>query len=73
MKANEDHYVPLRGLRLLMMRRRNDPCRHARVGVGRQLPAFDEPLEGVRGHIGPVPQRDPEVLNHGWGESGERV
>jgi hypothetical protein len=57
----------------LMMRRRNDPCRPARVGVGRQLPSIDEPLEGVRGHVGPVPWPDPEVLNHGWGGSGERV
>jgi hypothetical protein len=73
MKVNEAHHVPLRGLRLLMMRRENDPCRPARVGVGHQLPAVDEPLEGVRGHVGPVPRPNPEVLNHGWGGSGERV
>jgi hypothetical protein len=56
-----------------MIRRRNDPCRSARVGVGRQLPAVNEPLEGVRVHVGPVPRPDPKVLNHGWGGSGERV
>jgi hypothetical protein len=30
-------------------------------------------LEGVHVRVGPVPRPDPEVLNHGWGGSRERV
>jgi hypothetical protein len=44
-QTSEAHHVPLRELRLLVSR---PP---ARVGVGRQPPAGDETLDGVRVHV----------------------
>jgi hypothetical protein len=55
-QAGEAHHIPLWGARLMVPRWRHDPHRPIWVGVGRQLPAGDKPLEGVLIHVRPAPR-----------------